>query len=295
MSTRNCTAQRACALPELALVRVSGEDRIKFLQGQLTNDVTKLDLGMLMTAGWCSPKGRLLSAPRLFVDGEAVGMLIDAGSADKLIQRLRMYVLRSKVIIERDCSRKAAGILGPVPELPEGSLVFTQSCMAQSVQIGLAAPAGRSLAIVPAELELEADSSSYWAASAAAGDPWIFGPAAAQCVPQAVNLELAGGVSFTKGCYTGQEIVSRVEHIGKTPRRGALAVAEGEAALAPMTEIADGAGSPVGVVVYAAAINGKTAAFVQLPNELLQTSKPLSAAGRTLMLMPLPYGYERLH
>ena len=108
-------------------------------------------------------------------------------------------------------------------------------------------------------------------------------------------VEVPGGVSFTKGCYTGQEIVSRVEHIGKTPRRGALAVAEGEAALAPMTEIADGAGSPVGVVVYAAAINGKTAAFVQLPNELLQTSKPLSAAGRTLMLMPLPYGYERLH
>ncbi len=295
MSTRNCTARRACALPELALVRVSGQDRVKFLQGQLTNDVTKLQSGMLMTAGWCSPKGRLLSTPRLFVDGEAIGMLIDAGNAQKLIERLRMYVLRSKVVIELDCSRKAAGILGEVPELPEGSLVFNQLGMAQSVQIGLAAASSRSLAIVPAQLDLSSDSSQYWSASAAAGDPWVFGPALDQFVPQAINLELVGGVSFTKGCYTGQEVVSRVEHIGKTPRRGALAVAEGEAVLAPMTEIFDESGAAAGVVVYSAPINGKTAAFVQLPVELLQGAKSLSAAGRALTLMPLPYGYERHH
>ena len=297
MPVSNSTTAPVCALPQTLLIRISGEDRVKFLQGQLTNDITRLKPAALMTAGWCTPQGRLLMTPRLFAEDDAVGMLIDAVNAERLIKRLRMYVLRSKVAIEVDDSRRAVGILGPVPEALEGVSVFALSEGREEVRALLALPQGRAIAIVPADMPVSADDRAFRAASAAAGEVWISGAASEAFVPQAVNLELTGGVSFTKGCYTGQEVVSRVEHIGRVSRRAALAVGEAPCDPAPMTEVLDDRGNPAGVVICAGAAGSKAAALVQLSAETaLQAGKAplsLSIAGVRFETRPLPYGYDR--
>ncbi len=303
MSVLNCTATLACALPQLLVVRVTGEDRVKFLQGQLTNDVTRLEPGTLMTAGWCSPKGRLLTTPRLFADDDGIGMLIEEATSPAILKRLKMYVLRSKVSIEVDDTKKVLGILGAPEGAPiEAFYALTTGTPAVLKELGL--PEGRGMVLADASggsrpqgaLGANSDDLSevFWAASAAAGDPWVFGAAADQFVPQAVNLELAGGVSFSKGCYTGQEVVSRVEHIGKVSRRAALAIGATSSAPAPMSEVLDAAGSHAGVVVYAAAVGEKTAALVQLgASEAESASGAYTIEGVDYRLAPLPYGYVR--
>ena len=108
MTDANSTVGTLSCLSSLALITVSGADRFTFLQGQLTNDVTRLG-NELMPAGYCSPKGRLLATPRLFQEGDTIGMIVAASNADYLVKRLKMYVLRSKVTIERAADREVAG------------------------------------------------------------------------------------------------------------------------------------------------------------------------------------------
>ena len=114
MTDANSTVGTLSCLSSLALITVSGADRFTFLQGQLTNDVTKLG-NELMPAGYCSPKGRLLATPRLFQEGDTIGMIVAASNADYLVKRLKMYVLRSKVTIERAADREVAGFVGSAP------------------------------------------------------------------------------------------------------------------------------------------------------------------------------------
>ncbi len=282
----------SCArLASLAVLRLAGEDAADFLQGQLTNDVTKLASDALLTAGWCSPRGRLLSVLRLVKDGDDILIILPSDDLEAAMKRLRMYILRSRVRLTKEDTLAVVGLVGDAPLNGPGR-VFSQTSGAPEALATLGLPEGRALAIVTADdAPADADESLYWAASAAAGDAFVFVAVKDQFVPQAINLELTNGVSFTKGCYTGQEIVSRVEHIGKTPRRGALFVTEKP--LPAGTVLTDAAGAEAGIVIYSAAAPKGAALFVQCPNE--QLGKPLAANGLTLAPIPLPYTYERLH
>ncbi len=282
----------SCArLSSLAVLRLSGEDAAGFLQGQLTNDVTKLASDALLTAGWCSPRGRLLTVFRLVKDGDDILIILPADDLEAAMKRLRMYILRSRVRLTKETTLAVVGLVGGA-SMETAGRVFAQTSGAPEALAALGLAEGRALALVAAEdAPANTDESLYWAASAAAGDAFVFVAVKDQFVPQAINLELTDGVSFTKGCYTGQEIVSRVEHIGKTPRRGALYAAEKP--LPAGTVLTDASGAEAGIVIYGAAAPKAAALFLQLPNE--QLGKPLAANGLTLTPLPLPYSYERRH
>ncbi len=286
------TQTTSCArLASLVVLRLAGEDAANFLQGQLTNDITKLTSDALLTAGWCSPRGRLLSVLRLVKDGDDILIILPADDLEAAMKRLRMYILRSRVRLTKEDSLAVVGLTGGAA-LSAAGRVFPQTSGAPEALAALGLAEGRALALVDAkDAPADTNESLYWAASAAAGDAFVFVAVKDQFVPQAINLELTGGVSFTKGCYTGQEIVSRVEHIGKTPRRGALYAAEKP--LAAGTVLTDAAGAEAGIVIYSAAAPRGAALFVQRPNEEL--GKPLAANGLTLTPLPLPYTYERQH
>ena len=239
-------------LTRLAVLRLTGEDTASFLQGQLTNDVTKVTADTLLTAGWCSPRGRLFTVFRLVKSGGDFLLVVPADDIEAVMKRLRMYVLRSRVKVALDTS------LVPADEAPE---------------------------------EDAALESLYWAASAAAGDVFVFLPVKEQFVPQGINLELTGGVSFTKGCYTGQEIVSRVEYIGKTPRRAALYRAD--KCLPAGTVVKTAAGEEAGIVVYGGTAPQGAAMLIQVANDTV--GEPLAFEDMTLTPLPLPYSYERQH
>ena len=284
------TQTTSCArLASLAVLRLAGEDAAGFLQGQLTNDITKLTSDALLTAGWCSPRGRLLSVLRLVKDGDDILIILPADDLEAAMKRLRMYILRSRVRLTKEDALTVVGLVGGAA-LPAAGRVFPQTSGAPEALAALGLAEGRALALVSHEdAPSDTDESLYWAASAAAGDAFVFVAVKDQFVPQAINLELTGGVSFTKGCYTGQEIVSRVEHIGKTPRRGALYAAKKP--LPAGTVLTDTSGAEAGIVIYGAAAPKGAALFVQRPNE--QLGKPVAANGLTLAPLPLPYTYER--
>jgi hypothetical protein len=292
----NKTAAQTAAvsiLDSLAVVRFSGADALSFLQGQLTQDMLG-EKGRLLAAGYCSPRGRLIATPRLVVldDGSVLTAFPKAG-LDAILKRLRMYVMRSKVTITQCDDMAVLGFVGAAPESFAGAAVYRQGSAAPAALIAAALPAGRAMAFVDRGAIPEGctDESFYWLASIAAGDPWVFESTREQFVPQAINLECVGGVSFTKGCYTGQEIVSRVEHIGKTARRAALFAANAELDAEPGADVLED-GAPAGLVIQSATRSGRTLMLVQVDLDHLQ-SRNLSFASEALHPLHLPYPYER--
>lgn len=285
-------AALATLLPELGILSFGGADREHFLQGQLTNDMRNLG-NRLVSAGYCNPQGRLLSIFRLFAHGDEIWAVVPKESIAGLSKRLRMYVLRSKVTITEITEYRVWGVLQNGCALPVGSdsQLFSLSDGTEEVRKKLQLPQGRSLWIGRNAPQAQPIASNlFWMACAAAGDPFVFEATKALFVPQAVNLELAHGVSFTKGCYTGQEIVSRVEHIGKTPRRAGLFATTGELTISPGTPVTLGSDTEAGTVLYAGAWQGKTVALIQVANANLE-STGMTLQGASLYPLPLPYTF----
>lgn len=296
-------------LTSLGLVRLSGKDARDFLQRVLTNDVLHLGDGVALT-GYCDPKGRLLGIMRMWLDGDdAVYMLIPKASAPAIIKRLKMFVLRDDVTItcaaegrafyaitqDADSVLKAAGC--PVPQAwnvaREGDTMVLSLPQASHVD-GLPIGGARAIVIAPEKaifFEKTADDTLFWASEVAAGVPMVWPETSGLFVPQAVNLDALHGISFTKGCYTGQEVISRLQHIGKTNRRALWAETTGALPKPGSDVFANG--EPVGYVVEAAQLGDRVFVFMSLLLEA--SSQPLSLdkdGAQRLALGKLPYSVE---
>lgn len=220
------------------LIRASGTDSVTFLNGQLTNDLRRLQSGGNLLAGYCTPQGRLLAIARVFRHGSDYFMRLPLDLRDAILDRLRRYVLRSKVTLEQaDGERVTFGLAGPrAPEMLRSALGASPD-ESGSLESGdltvLHIPGPRD------RFELVGSVSSarsLWStlqnegARPVAGHWWKWFDVEAgiadvgrdtqeKFVPQTVNLELVGGVSFEKGCYPGQEIVARVHYLGRLKER----------------------------------------------------------------------------
>lgn len=232
-----------------ALLAVTGDDAAAFLHGQLTNDVQALPAGAAQWNGWCSAKGRLLATFLLMRRADGFLLLIPGDIAEPVAKRLRMYVLRSKVKIE-DASEayarigvagKSAGVIvarhfGFEPDPMRSVEKDGALCVALDAQRfvilappGTAAPLWETLALNATPAGTDAWDWSM----IQAGVPLIGTATQDAYVPQMVNFELLGGVSFRKGCYPGQEIVARTQYRGILKRRMARAHLAGEARPTP--------------------------------------------------------------
>jgi folate-binding protein YgfZ len=268
------------ALPDLLLVTVTGPERVRFLQSQLTQDVALAGAGTTCLAGWADPKGRLLWAGHLGVlpdgDAERFALVVPAGIAEAVVARLRMFVLRAKVTVAIDEAR-VGGI--------DASIAPAPGCH----DLRLAGDTGRALRVGPAgSLPDTGDATAWELADVRAGLPTVTAATSGEFVPQMVNLDLLGGVSFTKGCYPGQEIVARTRYLGRVKRR---MLRYGVAAPPPAAGTAiHGPRGPAGQVVRAApAPGGAELLAVTVLDDL---SGPLFLdGGRTQALerLPLPY------
>ena len=271
-------------LDQYGLLHVAGEDARTFLHAQLTNDVEHLAPGAARYAGWCSAKGRLLAT--LLVVPFSGGFLLQLSRdlAPAVAKRLTMFILRSKVKVTDATSQWAQyGLWGTAAGTP---LSVSESGGAFTVCI----EPDRSLVLAPEP------SSGRFSPNASAGD-WALAEIRAgraliaqatqdQFVPQMVNLELAGGVDFKKGCYPGQEIVARAQYRGAVKRR---MVRLRGAALQPGQEIYsdDAPGQASGSVVNSAGDE----ALAVLQVSAIEAQAPIRAQpqGAALDVLPLPY------
>ena len=208
-------------LASWALLRVSGADARTFLHGQLSNDLLSLGADQAQWSSYCSPKGRMLAGFLVWHDEHGNIMLACDGSiAATVAKRLRMFVLRSKVVIE-----ETAGELRVVGSLGADSALapFAVRHDAGVTRVGLPAVEGtsRHLHVEAQSLPLAApaDDSPWAAGMIRAGESWITAATQDQFVPQMVNLDALGGINFKKGCYPGQEVVARAHYRGAVKRR----------------------------------------------------------------------------
>ncbi len=221
-------------LPDRGVVSVTGEDARKLLGGIITNDIDLLETQPAIFAGLLSPQGKILFD--FFVYRERDRLLIDVASDQvaALIKRLTMYKLRAKATIEDQTSALAVVALW----LPDQGIATTNG-------MSIIDPRNKGLgsrAFMPrSEIEqalnrtggtIQVEPAAYHAHRIALGIPeggrdWDFGDA----FPHEANFDLLNGVSFTKGCYVGQEIVARMEHRGTVRKR--IVGVTGRADLAP--------------------------------------------------------------
>jgi tRNA-modifying protein YgfZ len=254
-------------LPQVTVLEFSGGDAESFLQGQLTCDVAALR----NTAGygaWCSPQGRMLASFLLWRHDTGIFMALRADIAPGVQQRIARYVLRAKVAIA-PAPLALLGVAGPDADaalrrrgaVPPAALGTTSPADGGAVirlddsRFLLAATQDRAQALL-AELRarLTPVSGLAWDwLDLRRGIPWITAPTQDRLVPQMANLEHLGGVSFTKGCYTGQEIVARAQHRGTVKRRMFLANVAAECAAGDELFAEDLGDQAAGMIVNAAA------------------------------------------
>lgn len=208
-------------LPAYSVVAATGRDVRGFLQGQLTNDLLGLDRHPGLLAANCNRQGRVLATLRLAADAGGVRMVTHRRQAGALIAHLSGFVLRADVHFE-ECSERAAvaGLLDA-----ESDSHWSQVAAAAGLTLLVASSSRILLAGAPAALGAALGAvarttpDDWLRACIADGEPLVQPETAALWLPQMLNLDLLGAVSFSKGCYLGQEIVARAQHLGRIKRR----------------------------------------------------------------------------
>lgn len=217
------------------LLRFSGEDARTFLQGQLSSDVNALDGSTAQLSTYSSAKGRVLASFLLWQHGDDYYALIAADLAAAICQRLKMFILRSRVVAEvcdtvtllglggatAEAWLAARQVLPPAPQrlvaTPDGVMCVALPGNGWLLVLPAAVRADW-LATLPQNL-LPVDAEAWTLRDILAGIPWVTAATREQFVAQMVNMDALGAISFTKGCYPGQEIVARTRYLGKVKRR----------------------------------------------------------------------------
>ncbi|ROR32114.1 YgfZ/GcvT domain-containing protein [Inmirania thermothiophila] len=301
------------ALDALGVVRVTGRDARTLLQGQLTCDLAEPAPGRLRLGAHCNHQGRVLAVMRILEDEDGFCLVLPAGLVDPLARRLAMFVLRSDARVAPAPDRVVTGVMGPAaPRIlaaagaappPEPGAVGRGDGLVLARVEG--APP-RILVLGPADAQIALWERLAAHAAQAGPDPWFLGeiragvghvfPAtSAAFLPQMLNLELVGGVSFRKGCYSGQEVVARAQFLGEVKRRMVRVALP--AAAAPGDEVFTADGQAAGRIVDARptpeggheALAVLTAAAREAGRVRLGT-----AGGPALTLLPLPYPIRHL-
>jgi folate-binding protein YgfZ len=193
-----------------AVLAISGPDATRFLQGQLSADVEKLTPGASTFAGLHNPQGRAVAILALVrASAEEILAVVPAELAAVVTDKLRKFVFRAKVRIE-DVSAKY---------LVLGSDVRGQDALNVSWGSRAVLLVPRDSTQVTYDEPRDAARTRWERADVTEGLPQIFAATSESFVAQMLNLDLLGGISFEKGCYTGQEVIARAHYRGRVKRR----------------------------------------------------------------------------
>jgi folate-binding protein YgfZ len=208
-------------LDYLAVIEVSGADSAKFLQGQLTCNVNDLSDSQASIAAFCTAKGRVISSLIIIKTANGFCLLLPASLLDKVLKKLQMYVLRSAVkLVDQRQQWAVYGLQTQASANPEEP-VFSVN-QADFITIKLPSVLSRYLMIrpiqSPSSVNQVSNDDAWRYQDIVDGLPWFEFEQSEQYTPQMLNIDQLGGISFTKGCYTGQEIVARTHYLGKAKR-----------------------------------------------------------------------------
>ena len=230
-----CNETIIAPLAHLGLLECTGEDSRTFLQNQFTSDINHLVSGSAQHSSWCTAKGRMQASFLLFRNSQDYRALLSLDLLAATQQGLQKYVLRSKVkISDISANYEIIGLSGPQAEaalngsglpIPEKNLETVDASGTTIIRLNASrfviVAAGDAVAGLWKSLAVKARPVGvpvwHWL-DIQDGLPLITEATKEAFVPQMVNFDKIGGVSFRKGCYPGQEIVARTQYLGKIKR-----------------------------------------------------------------------------
>jgi folate-binding protein YgfZ len=222
-------------LDRTGLLFFSGADAQSFLQGQLSCDVGALTPGQSTYGSYCTPKGRMLATFLLWRAGQDFFMQLPAALRESIQKRISMFILRSRVTVTDASSTFARfGVAGAAATAMTEVFGAVPAAVHEVKQIEdvtlIRLPTDRFEVVVASDKAAlvwdalkqrteESDETTWEWLDIRAGIPWITPATQEAFLPQMANLDLIGGVSFSKGCYPGQEIVARAHYRGQVKQR----------------------------------------------------------------------------
>ena len=293
-----------CPLLSYGVVSLAGSDTSDFINGQFSSDCSVISPTRSQLSAWCDAKGRVLFVFVLASDGTDYFALIPKSAIAHFIKRLRMYVLRAAVDIT-DHSHAITTIGIGAHTSPPGLDFKLPDEIWQTHWLGendgvISIGNARYLYLLKHEL-----AASRWASIDATpigerawhadtmrlGLPTMSPHISGTYLPQELNLDALGAVSFDKGCYPGQEIVARLKYRGKVKKRLRAALGSSEQAVAPKTRIyAPNTDKEIGRIVDAQAVGDSE----WILSAMIDTSHPtseivLGERSDKFTLIELPY------
>ncbi|MBA1277198.1 MULTISPECIES: YgfZ/GcvT domain-containing protein [Pseudomonadaceae] len=298
-----------CVLSHEGVLAVRGPDANKFLQGQLTCNLNYLDAQHSSLGARCTPKGRMQSSFRILVEGDGYLLAMDRALVQTQLAELTKYAAfsKSKLYDESDewvrfglsAGDGALVSLGLDLSANADQVVSTHGLIAVRLADGRAELWTRAKDAETTRLRLaaqlsEASIDSWLLAQIRAGIGQVVAATQELFIPQMINLQALGGVSFKKGCYTGQEIVARMQYLGKLKRRLHRLAAENADTTVPEPGVelySPVHGSSVGEVVLAASAAGGLELLAVLQEDAAADGRIFlgSPDGIPLTLRDLPY------
>ena len=255
-----------------AVIQVTGSEAQTFLQGQFTNDIRQAIPTKAQLSAWCSPKGRILASFYICQRHNNYYLFVPQDMIDTVFKRLQMYILRSDVQLKNVSDELIC--MGIAGEGSTGLLEQAGLSVPESIPFGSTLREGVTVINLPA-----GGNPRYWvihediefmqnlwtqcaqSAQAVGRDAWelldilaavptVGADLSEEFVPQMINWQALGGLNFKKGCYTGQEVVARMQYLGSLKRR--MYLAKVDTATAPqvgekLLSQADNAGQVVNV------------------------------------------------
>lgn len=202
-------------ISNLSVIAFSGDDAGDFLQGQLSCDVRNLDNPRALQFGsYCSHRGRMLASFLIHKLNETYRLIISSDIKDKIFNRLKLYVLRSKVQL------KALNIhlIGCFKIPPEQ--YCSQPLKLRISDNNLYLNDFRFIRYSEEDLETGQNQTFWDRADILDGIFWVSEDTFESYVPQMCNFDAFGSaISFKKGCYVGQEVIARLRYLGSVKRR----------------------------------------------------------------------------
>lgn len=294
-----------CDLSNLGIIEVSGEDAQTFLQGQFTNDVKQVSSEKSQFTAWCNAKGRVLATFRLWKKENTFYLILPQNNIAAVLRRLAMYVLRSKVKLREITDEMHAiglsGDIGKKLNFPEqkNSVIYqddmTILCVSGNVPKWILISTTEKLQQFTQTLDksiIPVGTLAWELLEILDGIPQITPSTADAFTPHMLNLQLIEGVSFKKGCYSGQEIISRTQYLGKVKRRIYLAKIASACPKIGEQLMVEGEENTAQIVNVAPHHDGHCYVLAVVSNASVETNNVCLQSNIPLIFLDLPYVVE---
>lgn len=298
-------------LTDKGIIQLSGEERIKYLQGQVTADINRLTTEDVLLACHCDFKGKVWSVFYSFAWQDTILLVTHNSVLDKSLAELKKYGVFAKVEITdasndwiltggqgTDFESSISELFGKLPTGDKKSI-----SNGNGIVTSFLSPSQRYLVLQPidANKKLSIKNSSQndlWEIDdiqAGIGD--IRAATVNEYIPQMLNLQILDAINFEKGCYMGQEVVARTKYLGRNKRAGFILKTNDIAQDLTGEQLEYQIGEnwrPGGKVLRSAADNGETWAFAVLANDTLEGAafRVKSQPDIIFTSQPLPYNLE---